>query len=242
MEVKYLYQVLPFMNELERERREQLEVYFSSAPVWLMDSFKILQLEKGVTFVRENAPVDTVYVIGKGAIKATDYRIFGIAYDFMRFDGIYAMGGMEVVMDSDCYRTTLETVTPCTMISIPKKQFEKWLSTDIRALKQEAKAVGGYLLEDGRKGRAFLFLQGLDRLCMSLSELYEKNARDGEYRLKSTRKELAEQSGLCVKTINRAMKKFENNHWVGRKGNQIYISREQYEIMKKSVSDIIDEL
>lgn len=242
MEVKYLYQVLPFMNELERERREQLEVYFSSAPVWLMDSFKILQLEKGVTFVRENAPVDTVYVIGKGAIKATDYRIFGIAYDFMRFDGIYAMGGMEVVMDLDRYRTTLETVTPCTMISIPKKQFEKWLSTDIRALKQEAKAVGEYLLEDGRKGRAFLFLQGSDRLCMLLSELYEKNARDGEYRLKSTRKELAEQSGLCVKTINRAMKKFENTHWVGRKGNQIYISREQYEIMKKSVSDIIDEL
>ena len=32
-------------------------------------------------------------------IKAVDYRIYGIAFDFMRFEGLYAMGGMEVVMD-----------------------------------------------------------------------------------------------------------------------------------------------
>ena len=81
MEQKYLYQALPFLRELDKRRRELFEAYFETAPVWLMDSFQIEVLEKGVTFVRENTPVETVYIVGQGSIRAVDYRIYGIAYD-----------------------------------------------------------------------------------------------------------------------------------------------------------------
>lgn len=240
MEQRYLYQVLPFLNELGEEKRRQLEDYFHTAPVWLMDSFKIEQMEKGHIFVRENAPVDMVYIIAKGTIKATDYRVLGVAYDFMKFEGTYAMGGMEVVMDLDRYKTTLETVTPCTMISIPIAQFRKWLETDVQALKQEAKAVAGYLNKEARQGRAFLFLQGVERLEMILTQRYETYNIDGVYETSSTRLELAEESGLCVKTINRSVKKLEEENLIGRKGNRITINEKQYLTMKDAVSKIID--
>ncbi len=240
MEQKYLYQVLPFMNELEEEKRQQLEYYFHTAPAWLMDSFKIEYMEKGHIFVRENAPVDKVYIVAKGIIKATDYRVFGIAYDFMRFEGIYAMGGMEVIMDLDRYKTTLETVTPCTVITIPIAKFQKWLETDVQALKQEAKAVASYLNKEARQGRAYLFLQGVERLEMILTQRYEAHNVDGIYETSSTRLELAEESGLCVKTINRSVKKLEEENLIGRKGNRMTINREQYLTMKDSVSKIVD--
>ncbi len=240
MEQKYLYQVLPFMNELEEEKRQQLEYYFHTAPAWLMDSFKIEYMEKGHIFVRENAPVDKVYIVAKGVIKATDYRVFGIAYDFMRFEGIYAMGGMEVIMDLDRYKTTLETVTPCTVIIIPIAKFQKWLETDVQALKQEAKAVASYLNKEARQGRAYLFLQGVERLEMILTQRYEAHNVDGIYETSSTRLELAEESGLCVKTINRSVKKLEEENLIGRKGNRMTINREQYLTMKDSVSKIVD--
>lgn len=240
MEQKYLYQVLPFLNELEEQKRQQLEDYFHTAPVWLMDSFKIEYMEKGHIFVRENAPVETVYIIAKGIIKATDYRVFSIAYDFMRFEGTYAMGGMEVVMDLDRYRTTLETVTPCTVITIPVAKFRKWLETDVQALKQEAKAIAGYLNKEARQDRAFLFLQGAERLEMILTQRYEKYNIDGVYETSSTRLELAEESGLCVKTINRSVKKLEEEGLIGRKGNRITINKKQYLTMKDAVSKIID--
>ena len=35
----------------------------------------------------------------------------------MRFDKVYAMGGMEFIMDLDTYKTTLRTVTRCTRSS-----------------------------------------------------------------------------------------------------------------------------
>ena len=205
-----------------------------------MDSFKIEYMEKGHIFVRENSFVDKVYIVAKGIIKATDYRVFGVAYDFMRFEGTYAMGGMEVVMDLDKYKTTLETVTPCIVITIPIKEFRKWLDTDVQALKQEAKAVAGYLNKEARQGRAFLFLQGVERLELILTQRYETYNVDGIYETSSTRMELAEESGLCVKTINRSVKKLEEENLIGRKGNRMTINREQYLIMKEAVSAIID--
>lgn len=238
---KYLHQVLPFMKGLNSRQREHLENYFMSAPVWLMDSFSIVEMEKGFTFVREDAPVDTIYIMGKGMIKLMDYRIYGIVYDYMRFEGIYAMGGMEVVMDLETYSTTLQTVTPCTMITIPKAKFEKWLKTDIKALKQEAKAVAEYLLQQGRMSRIFLFLQGSDRLCMLFIQSYEQYGRGRSYNIQGTRQELAEQTGLCVKTINRSVKKFEEELLISKRGNKIFMNEEQYLEMKTRISKIIEQ-
>ena len=38
-------------------------------------------------------------------------------------------------MDLDTYMTTLETATPCTIVKIPKAQYEKWLLSDLRVLR-----------------------------------------------------------------------------------------------------------
>lgn len=240
MESKYLYQALPFLKDLDKKRREQFEEYFYSAPVWLMDSFQVVEMDKGAVFVKENAPVDTVYLIGKGIIKASDYRMYGIVFDFMSFEGVYAMGGMEIIMDIDTYCTTLQTVTPCTIIKIPKEKFARWLLTDIRALKQEARLMGHYLFEQGKSSRAYLFLQGSDRLALYFVDMYTKYAKNGIYHVNSTRQELSEASGLCVKTINRSVKKFEESGLITRQGSKFYIDSEQYRKLNAVVSELIE--
>ena len=161
-----LYQVLPFMRELKKDRREAIEQFFQNAPDWLLESFRVVELDKNVVFIRENQPVDTVHIIARGMFKITDYRVYGIAYDFMQFDGINAMGGMELIMDMDTYQATLQTITPCTSIRIPADVYARWLRTDIRALKQEAKIMGQYLYEQGVTSRTYMFVPGTDRLAV----------------------------------------------------------------------------
>ena len=117
MENKYLAKILPFLDEIEKDRRKQFEEYFRTAPMWLMDTFVVEELEKGTVFVQEGEPADMIFFIGKGLIKATDYRIYGINYDFTMFDKVYAFGGMEVIINLDKYQTTLQTVTECTVLS-----------------------------------------------------------------------------------------------------------------------------
>lgn len=238
MEKQYLHEVVPFLKNIDKERREQFEEYFSTAPKWLLDSFQIVEMEKGVTLVRENAPVDRVYIIGKGAVKGVDFRIYGVEYDFMHFDGVYGMGAMEIVLGEDVYRTTLETLTPCTVIRIPKEQFEKWLMSDIKALRQESRAIGKYLLEEVRNTRLNLFLKGTDRLAILFTRFYEKYGGKGELKITYTRTELSEISGLCVKTINRSVQRFEEEGLVGRKGSKVTVNWEQYQRLR----GIVDEL
>ena len=39
MKYKLLYEALPFLKSIDRERKEQFEEYFRSAPMWLMEAF-----------------------------------------------------------------------------------------------------------------------------------------------------------------------------------------------------------
>ena len=240
MEARYLEQAIPFLKKMDSDRKEQFILYFKTAPVWLLESFTVEEMEKGTAFVREGEPVDTIYFILDGTIKATDYRFYGITFDFMRFDKVYAMGGMEIIMDLDVYRTTLQTVTKCHVLKIPKAKFEKWIKTDIEALKHEAKLIGEYLLEQGRDSRAFLFLQGSDRLALLFMQRYEKYAKDGVLSMKGDRQSLSDATGLCVKTINRGVKKFTDDGIITKNGHQIVIDHDQY-IRLKSIVDAVIE-
>lgn len=240
METRYLEHAMPYLKQMEESRREQFVRYFKTAPVWLLEAFKVEKMDAGTTFVREGDPVETIFFILDGTIKATEYRFQGISFDFMRFDKVYAMGGMEIIMDLEVYRTTLQTVTKCHVLKIPKAKFEKWIKTDIEALKHEAKLVGEYLLEQGRSSRAFLFLQGSDRLAMLFAQRYEAYAKNGVLEMKGDRQNLSDATGLCVKTINRSIKKFAEDGYITKNGRQIVIDQEQY-IRLKSIVDAVIE-
>lgn len=237
-----LYHIAPFLKTIDSDRREQFDNYFATAPLWLLESISIEELKKGTVFVREGEPADTIYFIGSGAIKATDYRIFGISYDFMLIlNQVYAYGGMEVIMDLERYRTTLQAVTKCIALKIPRAKFQQWLAMDSVALKNEAKLVAQYLHEEARNSRAFLFLQGSDRLALLMMNHYEKYANDGVLRMKGNRKELSDATGLCLKTINRSIKKFCDANMVTQEGRDLLIDHEQYLKLKQIVTTILAE-
>ena len=170
------------------------------------------------------------------------YELFGISYDFMMIlNRVYAYGGMEVIMGLDKYRTTMQTVNRCLVLKIPRAQFERWLATDIVALKNEARLVAEYLHEETRNSRAFLFLQGSDRVALLLVNRYEKYADGGILRMRGSRKELSDSTGLCLKTINRSMKKFCDDDMVTQEGRDLTINYQQYLKLKQIVTTILAE-
>ena len=237
-----LSRIAPFLEKIPEDRRIQFENYFATAPLWLLESLSIEEMKKGTVFIREGEPADTVYLIGTGTVKATDYRIYGISYDFMLIrNKVYAYGGMEVIMDLDTYRTTLQTVTKCTVLKVSRAQFQRWLSSDIVALKNESKLVAEYLLEEARNSRAFLFLQGSDRLALLLVNHFEKYSVDGIYRMKGNRKELSDCTGLCLKTINRSIKKFCESGVITQDGRDLILNQDQYMKLKDIVTTILAE-
>lgn len=237
---RYLHQKCPFLKTLSQERREQFEIYFRTAPNWLIDAFVIEKLKKGTTFIRENSSADTIYFIPDGLVVATDYRVVGISYDFMQFKKLYAFGGMEFIMDLDVYKTSLRTVTDCIAVKIPRAVFEKWMYSDIHAMKYETKQMGEYLLEQARNERIFLLMQGIDRLCLLFVYHYEQYQKDGILWVKEGQKSLADKTGLCLKSVNRAVKKLSEEGLIQKCGQKLLVEKEQYEKMKVLISKKMD--
>lgn len=231
----------PFLKEIDSKRREQFYRYFKNAPQWLLECISVEKIEKGRIFIREGNPVDAIYFIGDGMIKATDYRVYGIQFDFILFTDVYAFGGMEVIMELDKYKTSMQTVTDCIVLKIPKSKFSQWMKTDIEALRYESKLMGEYLLEQARSVRTFLFLQGADRLMMLFMNRYKKFSVNGILKVQNDRQELSDYTGLSVKTITRSVKKLEEEGLVKKMGNQILIDRIQYSCMKEKMSEIFSE-
>lgn len=241
MSDNYLDKILPVLQKVDEDRKEQFQAYFKNAPAWVINSFTVEKMKKGKTFIREGTTVNMIYFIIDGLIKATDYRIYGIKFDFILFTELYAYGGMEVVMGLDKYRTSIQTVTDCTVLKIPKNQYARWIKSDLEALRHEAKLMGEYLLEQSRSVRAFLFLQGADRLALLLTNRYKKFAIDGVLKLKNDRQELSDYTGISVKTITRAVKKLEEDGMVKKQGKYLLINEEQYEKMRDNLSKILEE-
>ena len=135
-------------------------------------------------------------------------------------------------MEQTHYQTTLSTVTLCIILVIPRNLFEQWIMQDIRVLRMEAKAMGSFLLEEVKRERIFLFMQGSDRLTYTLLHIYEHTAGPKGCMLQLTQQNLADSTGLSVKTISRSLKDLELSGHITRYSYKIHISEEQYQQMK----------
>ncbi|MFA9375814.1 MAG: Crp/Fnr family transcriptional regulator [Lachnotalea sp.] len=234
--------VIKLIDGLEEKEKAHLESYLENAPLWLLEAFQIVTIGKGKVLIQENDPADTVFILVKGMVKATDYRTFEFAYDYTWFYPIEVFGAMEFLMELEQYKTTLITVTNCTFLKISRDQFEKWMIGDIHAVLMQTKAMGVYLLEQARKDRLFLFCQGEDRLSLLLLRLYKQGNVNGVVEISLTRNDLARSTGLSVRTINRAITKFIEHQILSKSGRKLIINEEQNRKLKEMIENKIDQL
>ena len=239
MTQQQLFETFPILRELPQEKQQQVYAHFSSAPEWLLQHISVVTYPAGTIFIREGQPACNVYVIASGSVKAIEYRVLGVQYDFIQFSKVYAMGGMEVLMDLPRYRTTLQTVDACIAIQIPREFFEKWLNSDMIAMKYEAKLMGEYLLEQARLAREYMFLPGPERLAKLLVQKYDTDAKNNILTIRSNRQVLANETGFGVKTINRAVKSLVDGGYITKNDRSFTVNYEQYLSLKRLISMII---
>lgn len=220
--------VLELLEELEEGPRKYLEKFLVNAPFWLLGAFYLRHMEKDTTIVQENEAVSKVYILVDGYVKGIDYQDKGETFEHTWFHPIYIFGSMEVLLNLPVYRTTLVTVTDCSFLEISRSVFEKWMHSDINALLMEVDTIGNSLLRQLKQSRGMLFIDGRERLLVFLAQHYEKCFGETSCRIPITRQQMADSTGLSVRTVNRLARELEEEHLIERKGAKIWISDEQF--------------
>ncbi len=230
------------IRKLDKKSQGYLKKYFANAPRWLMDSFQVVRVPKGKSFIREGEKADAVYLLMKGKVVAVDYRVQEIVYGFIIFEPIEALGAMEILVEMDRYQATLETTRDSIFLKISREIFEKWIRNDLNAFQIQTREIGRYLLREVRKERLYVLIQGVERIYLTLYELYRAYGAGDIYSIYISRKEFAGMTGLSERTITRTLKELEANGYIDREGWNILMTHEQYERIKALIEDKISEI
>ena len=236
-----------FSEELERvltrlpqEEEQKFRTYFENAPAEVLSMMNLEKRYADRYLVEEHDPIDRIYILLEGQVKAVDFRVKGSSYEYARFDGVTFLGSMECVFGEDCYMTNIITVTPCALASLPRNVFENWIFVDLDALRRETRNMRQVLLEISRENRMLLLLSGMERLIYLLVKKCRSKGDFREYILAVNRQELAEQCGTSVKTVNRSMKRLEDSGFLTREGHKVKITQRQYAAMQEYLALILN--
>lgn len=227
------------LQELDKGSREYLTKYFENAPDWLMESFQIVRLSEEKTFINEGDAADQIFILVKGNVLAVDYRVQEMVYGFIKFKPIEVFGAMEIMINMDRYKTTLMTKTECIFLKITREKFQKWINNDLQAFKMQTEKVVGYLTDEARRQRLYVMLQGVERVGLVLYDLYETYAKGDKFAMTISRHDLAETTGLSLRTITRALNSMEEEGYLTKEGRNIIMTREQCEMLKEKMEDKI---
>ena len=95
------------------------------------------------------------------------------------------------------------------------------------------------LLEEERRNRLYLFLEGADRLAVLFADWFEKYSKNEQLCINESRQNLADETGLCLKSISRAIKKFQADDLITKKAIRSGLTRKQYRGLKRTVDEKI---
>lgn len=224
-------EVLSLIASLDEENRIYLNEYLANAPISIVEQFDILKMKGGTTFIFEGEKNEKIYILVEGRVKAIDQYMDGVSFEYMWFKPVKVFGVMEILLDMDTYKTSLTTVTDSRFLVISRRAFEKWISHDEKTLRLEAKTMGTYLLTQAKMARAFLFLEGRQRVMAFIVATLDLHG--GADTLRLSRQSIADNTGLSTRTVNRAVKELVADGYLRCQGMQIRIDLEQQERLKE---------
>ena len=231
-----------FIKTLAAEKQEYLQEFFKGAPNWLFESFQVVSVDAGTTFISEGEKAQKVFILLKGRVSAVDYRVRETAYIYDEFSSVEVFGAMEIISGLETYMTSLVAEQNCVFLKISSERFEKWIRSDINAFQMQARKVCSYLVREARRERLNVLLKAKERIALILIGKYEKNPRIDKMQIYLSRKEIMEITGLSERTVTRTLKEFETNGEITRLGWDIVLDREQYLNLKKLVDDKINKM
>lgn len=214
-----------------------IEAYIRNMPPEIKNHCVIRVLPPGQIIHQKNYELDYFAFVCCGDHRAINEFENGNVYMIEKNEAIDFVGEVTILAGQERTSVTLETITECVLLQMPRKDFERWIKEDINLLYLVAKKVAFKLYRSSFKNGATLFYPPNFLLLEYLVQYADKHMGGSKtaVTVPFTRNQLEEELGINIKTLNRTIKKLKDTGMIGIMKGKLTFNKEQYD---KAVAEL----
>lgn len=232
---------MDIFQELPMAKRSNLELLFQNCTEKVKNYMIVMDVEAGQTFIHAGEPCINIEIILSGRASGVEWPMHGHSYPFKDFGPGDFLGEIESFAGMRQYRVSVVALTDCRILTIPVFCYMEWMQLDVDALYMRTQKNVIRLLSQTAEARKYLFMDGRERLMLYLIRKYERKGRvDRTCSLKQTRSQMAEEIGFSIKTMDRSIKKLEEEQLIRLVKGKIQVDEEGYHQMKEYLEECME--
>ncbi len=224
MSIESLLQTMSYEDD---DIRRQAETLFETMPEDIRACCFPLRKVRGESITKTGSDADKVFFLLKGRAKIMNELPDGVLYSFAAVSAPALLGETEAFAELPFYRGTVVCETECRMVSMSSEVFLRWMHISHAALYTITASIVRKNCMQNSHDRALLFYTGVNRIAFHLLEYCTFPHAGGDFELKISREQLADEVGTSVKTVNRCLAQLEEQGLMNRRGHSICISKQQ---------------
>ena len=205
-------------------------VQMPELPEWLIFESKTVHCVKGGRILAHQDTSSCVYIVKRGTVIVYSLSSNGQENKivFVKEGGV--IGEMEAIAGCKNIIYYAKALTACDLIHIPLHAFIKWVQSDVNVTWQLARVLAVKLCNAAMQSSQYVECDATNRLVAFLSQ-------HGAGRVIYTRQELAEVCSVSLRTINRCVKRLNDNGIISLDRGKIIISISQL----REIENIADD-
>lgn len=235
------------LQELEAEI-PNLRDYTASMPPEIRRHALIKVHPPGSLIHQKDSILQHFGIVAKGENRVINEFENGKIYMIETNCAIDFIGEVTLLAQMEKTSVTIEAITANTVIYIPRKDAEKWISMDNRILRKMAERTAFKLYRSSYNNGLKLYYPPAYLLADHLVRMYEQHFAASlaahqippqPLLLSNTREWLGEALGMNIKTLDRTIRTMNKEHYFDLTKGKITLDHTQYLLLKEYLSTSI---
>lgn len=228
-----------YVEGLEGYAGEYFQILLRSLRPEMETGGRVFHMSEGEVLLRAQEEATYIYLLLAGRVSGVDEMESGSVYAFAHFTAPAIFGEYEVFSDCPVYRGTLVCAGDCVLASLPRSTYLEWVRGDVDALFSRTCQMVRQLVDQTGTERSYLFLSGVERMSIYLCRAWEKSGENGLLHLNVARQQMADETGLSIKTVQRALLRFRKENLISCQGRAIKVNEKQYQGLRLLCREVL---
>ena len=176
--------------------------------------------------VQKGEPADHIYLLTQGSVRVMNEFASGHRYSFAKMAAPNIIGEYEILSEHNEIASTNETISECTVISMPRRIFIDWIRSDATLGLLLARIIAEKGWDSSDKQGMVKYLSGEAKLKSYFVSIMQETI-DDPHLIREDRQRIADEIGTSVKTVNRSIQKLKEAGLLDLKHGKVLMTQAQ---------------